>query len=455
MTRRLELRDFRNYEAAELELPAGLAVVRGPERRRQDQPARGRSTSAAPAARRAPRTSASWSAAARRSPRVVVDTRDDEAAHRLEVGFEPGEAKRLRVDGSAVDSLSTLDARPLVSVFMPERLELVKGAPAGRRAHLDQVVAALWPARAGARSRLLARARPAQRPARADPRRASRRRPRSTPGTPSWRARGIALMEDRAEAVDGPRRSRFAGLGAAARPAGPGGAALPAALGRRGRRRPRGRAGRAPRRRPRARLHRARPPPRRARSSCSTGSTLRAYGSQGQQRTALLALLFAERELLSAAPRPPAADAARRRDVRARRRAPRAAGRAAALGRPGDRHRHRGRARARASAEDELVRVGAGTRCSARWRREAREARVGSPRADSLRRLAQRAVPRGAPGRACSRAVQSAWPEVAGTRAGGGRHARFGARRDRHRGLRVGRLGARAGAARRRTSSPA
>ena len=30
------------------------------------------------------------------------------------------------------------------------------------------------------------------------------------------------------------------------------------------------------------------------------GVTLRAYGSQGQQRTALLALLFAERELLSA-----------------------------------------------------------------------------------------------------------------------------------------------------------
>ena len=35
-----------------------------------------------------------------------------------------------------------------MSVFLPERLELVKGAPAARRAHLDQLVAALWPARA-------------------------------------------------------------------------------------------------------------------------------------------------------------------------------------------------------------------------------------------------------------------------------------------------------------------
>jgi DNA replication and repair protein RecF len=35
-----------------------------------------------------------------------------------------------------------------VSVFLPDRLELVKGVPALRRAHLDQFVAALWPARA-------------------------------------------------------------------------------------------------------------------------------------------------------------------------------------------------------------------------------------------------------------------------------------------------------------------
>jgi len=41
--------------------------------------------------------------------------------------------------------------RPAISVFMPDRLALVKGPPAGRRAHLDRVVAALWPTRAEAR----------------------------------------------------------------------------------------------------------------------------------------------------------------------------------------------------------------------------------------------------------------------------------------------------------------
>jgi DNA replication and repair protein RecF len=36
-------------------------------------------------------------------------------------------------------------------VFLPDRLELIKGAPSLRRAHLDQLVAALWPSRAANR----------------------------------------------------------------------------------------------------------------------------------------------------------------------------------------------------------------------------------------------------------------------------------------------------------------
>ena len=117
--------------------------------------------------------------------RVVLDLAGDDGEHRIEVGFQPGEAKHLRVDDSPVDSMAAVEARPLVSVFLPERLELVKGAPAARRAHLDQVVAALWPSRAETRSALLARARAAERSRGADPGAAPPGPPRSTHGTPS------------------------------------------------------------------------------------------------------------------------------------------------------------------------------------------------------------------------------------------------------------------------------
>ena len=85
------------------------------------------------------------------NPRRGRRPRAQDGAHELAVGFAPGEPKRMRVDGALVERLVDVPERPLVSVFLPDRLELVKGAPALRRAHLDQFVAALWPARVATR----------------------------------------------------------------------------------------------------------------------------------------------------------------------------------------------------------------------------------------------------------------------------------------------------------------
>ena len=292
---RLELRDFRNYEAAELALPPGLAVVVGPNGAGKTNLLEAAYFGCTGAS---PRTSNERELVRRGATvaRVVIETRDDEATHRIEAGFQPGEAKHLRVDGHAVPSLVTLEVRPLVSVFLPERLDLVKGSPAGRRAHVDQVVAALWPARAGTRaaySRALA-----QRNALLVRVRAGVSGPAALDAWDAELAReGIALMEDRAGAVEG-LEGPFARLAEQL------GLPEPAEL----RYRPRSGATDAAglvaelAERRSADIERgftAHGPHRDELLLALDGAPLRAYGSQGQQRAALLALLFAERELLA------------------------------------------------------------------------------------------------------------------------------------------------------------
>ena len=290
------VRDFRNYERAELLPGAGLTVVVGPNGAGKTNllealyfGCTGRSS----------RTSNEREVVRRgcEVARVTVTTVDEEGtSHCLEAGFSPGEPKALRVDGAAVDNLSRSPTRPLVSVFLPERLELVKGAPAARRGHLDQLVAALWPARAETRaaySRALAQ------------RNGLLARIRSGAATAaslgSWEVElarhGSRLMADRAEAIEllGPRfAARGSELG------------LPDAAELRYR--PRSRAlgmeelaDELAKRRA-ADLERgftAHGPHRDDLQLLHGDSLLRSYGSQGQQRVALLALLFAERDLLA------------------------------------------------------------------------------------------------------------------------------------------------------------
>src|SRR5438132_648654 len=103
---RAELRDFRNYERAEVRLDAPLTVVAGPNGAGK--------TNLLEAiyfgcTGRSPRTSNEREVVRRGCTvaRVAVDTADAEGAHRLEVGFAPGEPKRLRVDGRLVDGLAS------------------------------------------------------------------------------------------------------------------------------------------------------------------------------------------------------------------------------------------------------------------------------------------------------------------------------------------------------------
>lgn len=298
----LTVRDFRCYESAEVALGERITVVWGPNGAGKTNLLEAlyfgctgrscRTTNEREIVRFGARTT-----------RVVVDLRTSDGAHELAVGFEPGQPKRMLVDGAPVERLLDVAERPLLSVFMPDRLELVKGTPGVRRAHLDQVVAALWPARTLAR-RSYAHALAQRNALLARIRAGYASRETLSAWDRQLAGHGIALMKDRAEAV-----------GAAVAPF----ARYAEALGLND--------GATIEYRPRSKAHApeelAEELAQRVDGDLERGFTghgphrddlllarggreLRSYGSQGQQRLALLALLLAEREVISAVrPSPP------------------------------------------------------------------------------------------------------------------------------------------------------
>jgi DNA replication and repair protein RecF len=299
----VQMRDFRTYTRAEASLGEGLTVVYGPN-------GAGKSNLLEAlyfgCTGRSPRTRNDRELVrfGAQAARVVVRLLDGAEPHELSVGFgalgtdghSAQVVKRMAADGAPVERLLDVESRPLLSVFLPERLELLKGPPAMRRAHLDQVVAGIWPSRAATRreySRVLAQ------------RNALLARIRSGRGSQATLAtwdrelagRALALREDRASAVamlSAPFAQRAEQLGCSGEVSleyRPRSRAvdeeefltelrerLPGDLER-------GFSGHGPHRDELAILR--------------DGRELRVYGSQGEQRLALLALLLAERTVLA------------------------------------------------------------------------------------------------------------------------------------------------------------
>src|SRR6202140_3318086 len=293
------MRDFRTYQRAEARLGGGLTVGHGPN-------GAGKANLLEAlyfgCTARSPRTRSDRELVrfGAKATRVLVHLRDGVQPHELAVGYEapaPGSPalKRMTADGAEVERMLDVETRPLISVFLPDRLELVKGAPALRRAHLDQLVAALWPLRAQTRredSQVLA-----QRNALL----ARIRAGRATAATLSvWNselaAKGLALQRHREEAVElleAPFAERASLLGCSGEPT------LEY--------RPRSRAQSEEefiaelQERLASDLERGfsgHGPHRDELATVREGRELRVYGSQGEQRLALLALLLAQRAAL-------------------------------------------------------------------------------------------------------------------------------------------------------------
>jgi DNA replication and repair protein RecF len=296
----VQLRDFRTYARAEARLGEGLTVVHGPN-------GAGKSNLLEAlyygCTARSPRTRNERELVrfGAQALRVEVALAEGAQAHQLTVGFGAPEGggppvKRMTADGAPVERLLDVEQRPLLGVFMPDRLELVKGPPSLRRAHLDQLVAAIWPLRAAARrefSRVLA-----QRNALLGRIRTGRA---SSDTLHAWdrelAAAALLLRSHRAEAVEllqGHFAARAAQLGCAGE--------LTLLY------RPRSRAEDEQQfcvelqERLAGDLERGftgHGPHRDELAIARDGRELRVYGSQGEQRLALLALLLAERGVLA------------------------------------------------------------------------------------------------------------------------------------------------------------
>jgi DNA replication and repair protein RecF len=151
LVQRLHARSFRNIADSELGVAEGITLICGPN---------GAGKTNLLEALYFGLTGATWRT---RSDRELIRFGDDLARVEVEV-YEGGERRRFlasaargegrhrRLDGKPIPA-GAREGRPAVGVFSPDRLALVKGPPAGRRDHLDRVVAALWPSRAEARRR--------------------------------------------------------------------------------------------------------------------------------------------------------------------------------------------------------------------------------------------------------------------------------------------------------------
>ncbi len=141
---------FRNLTAAEVELGDGITLLHGGNGAGKTNMLEalymglaGRSCRT-----RADRETIAFGESLSRSE-VVIDDAGERREFLCAVDRESG--RRHLVNGSETTEAALL--RPPLAVFMPDRLTLVKGPPAARRSHLDGFVAALRPARAEARRR--------------------------------------------------------------------------------------------------------------------------------------------------------------------------------------------------------------------------------------------------------------------------------------------------------------
>ncbi|MCW2926383.1 MAG: recF [Thermoleophilia bacterium] len=142
--RRLTLASIRTYERLTLELSSRVTILVGPNGVGKTNLLEACAVVLSGAS---PRTSSELrlvrdgATAGRISARVSID--GDE--HDRDVTIELGRGKQLRIDGNVTRGVEQYASQVPVVTFLPERLLIIRGAPARRRALVDALVARIIP----------------------------------------------------------------------------------------------------------------------------------------------------------------------------------------------------------------------------------------------------------------------------------------------------------------------
>src|SRR2546426_11147288 len=143
----VSLRNIRSYARLDLELEPGLVLVVGPNGAGKTNLLESLHVGTQGFSPRT-RADAQLVRFGERAGRVALRGTRGKTAVELEVTLELGEGKKAKVNGAALPAAEQLRSEVATLVFTPDRLAVVKGGPAVRRAYFDRVLGRLTPSRA-------------------------------------------------------------------------------------------------------------------------------------------------------------------------------------------------------------------------------------------------------------------------------------------------------------------
>jgi len=141
---RIEIADVRSWSRVAVDLPPGGIVLTGPNGAGKTSLVEALVFACLGVSCRTSREAEMVRSGAS-AMHVALDLSGPDGTRHRDIGYAPRTGRRLALDSEPVRALSAWRAAGSVLVFLPEELRAVKGPPAARRRHLDRLLEAATP----------------------------------------------------------------------------------------------------------------------------------------------------------------------------------------------------------------------------------------------------------------------------------------------------------------------